>query len=78
MTRFCDFARQAYFSIRHKGKDFARAFFLLYWASVVTLSERPVLRTIPHCNSEQSVLASKMFNLHVFSLRTLFAFPAPV
>ena len=52
MTRFCDFARQAYFSIRHKGKDFARAFlfFLLYWASVVALSERPILRTIPHYN----------------------------
>lgn len=24
---FCDFARQAYFSIRHEGLDFARAYF---------------------------------------------------
>ena len=67
--RFCDFARQAYFSIRHKGKDFAIAFLEVF--VVLGLSSSTQWKThsknnsalrCSYCNSEQSVTASGMFN----------------
>lgn len=46
MTIFCDSTGQVYFSSKHKGQDLRLRFWRFF--AVLSLSSRPILRTIPH------------------------------